>query len=384
MNLHSLVQFPAELHSPFAAGSRTVENRGNSAQLLELRSESGTLYVRPSKWQSLRLRWIFRHFQVLPQQVLSRRDQRLIEKLSRSAPVMPPPSGENTVLGVVETPRTRSTTSAHPVVTMRPRSWQPSASGPNPQRIFSERPDPGYGKVAASPRGSRRISDAPFRQWGALSVLTALCILVILAKLYFAPPEKTVLGKKLATPTLSVAQTVTRTTPPTAAVPVVRSAMRTMPPAIPVELPKHPPAPLLSAPKSVARNLAPAASPVPSPVKASTSAVLPTELAAITPPAPKDRVFVSELPPGHFAAPVVSDPNQVGELHLKALIAADGSVKDVTLVSGDPKLAKAGIRAVLRWHYNPYQDSSTQGERETLINMKFFGQDAVSVTSAAR
>jgi membrane protein involved in colicin uptake len=80
----------------------------------------------------------------------------------------------------------------------------------------------------------------------------------------------------------------------------------------------------------------------------------------------------------------VADPNQVGELHLKALIAPDGSVKDVTVVSGDPKLADAGIRAVRRWHYNPYEASATQAERETLINMKFFGEDAVSVTSVAR
>jgi hypothetical protein len=113
-------------------------------------------------------------------------------------------------------------------------------------------------------------------------------------------------------------------------------------------------------------------------------AALPTQSAAIALSAPREPVFVSELPQGHFAAPVVSNPNQTGELHLKASIAADGSVKDVTVVSGNPKLAKAGIRAVLRWRYNPDQASATQGERETLINMKFFGQDAVSVTSLAR
>jgi hypothetical protein len=103
-----------------------------------------------------------------------------------------------------------------------------------------------------------------------------------------------------------------------------------------------------------------------------------------TPFASDPRQFVSELPQGHFASPVAADPNEVGELHLKALIAADGSVKDVSVVSGDPKLAQAGIRAVRRWHYNPYEASATQAERETLINMKFFGQDAVSVTSVAR
>jgi hypothetical protein len=109
-----------------------------------------------------------------------------------------------------------------------------------------------------------------------------------------------------------------------------------------------------------------------------------TKSLSIAPSAPGQRPFVSELPQGHFAAPIVADPNQVGELHLKALIAADGSVTDVTVVSGNPKLAEAGMRAVRRWHYNPYEASATQAERETLINMKFFGEDAVSVTSVAR
>jgi len=82
--------------------------------------------------------------------------------------------------------------------------------------------------------------------------------------------------------------------------------------------------------------------------------------------------------------PVVSNPNLVGELHLKALIGADGAVKDVTLVSGDPKLAEAGMRAVRRWHYPQYQALGRQGEGEALIRMNFFGEDAVSISSEAR
>jgi TonB family protein len=97
-----------------------------------------------------------------------------------------------------------------------------------------------------------------------------------------------------------------------------------------------------------------------------------------------ERLFVSELPQGQFVEPVVSDPSLVGELHLRALIDADGSVKEVTVVSGDPKLAEAGLRAVRRWHYSPYQSPGGSGEGETLIRMLFFGQDTVSITSIAR
>jgi hypothetical protein len=71
-------------------------------------------------------------------------------------------------------------------------------------------------------------------------------------------------------------------------------------------------------------------------------------------------------------------------LHLRALIGADGSVKEVFAVSGDPKLAEAGMRAVRRWHYSQYQALGSAGDAETLIRMSFFGQDAVSITSIAR
>jgi outer membrane biosynthesis protein TonB len=72
----------------------------------------------------------------------------------------------------------------------------------------------------------------------------------------------------------------------------------------------------------------------------------------------------------------------VGELQLKALIGADGSVKEVTVLSGNPKLAEAGVRAVRRWHYTPYQMLGTPVEVETRIKINFFGPDAVSIASA--
>ena len=94
-------------------------------------------------------------------------------------------------------------------------------------------------------------------------------------------------------------------------------------------------------------------------------------------------LFVSELPQGYFAHPVVSEPNLVGELQLKALIGADGLVKQVTVLSGNPKLAEVGMRAVRQWHYAPYQVLGSPVEVETQIKMSFFGEDAVSVASVA-
>jgi outer membrane biosynthesis protein TonB len=105
------------------------------------------------------------------------------------------------------------------------------------------------------------------------------------------------------------------------------------------------------------------------------------EPAANVPSGRSERLFVSELPQGHFAYPLISERNLVGELHLRALIGTDGSVKEVTVLSGNPKLAEAGMRAVRNWHYTPHQTIAGPVEVETQIKMSFFGQDAVSITS---
>src|SRR6202034_3184183 len=119
-------------------------------------------------------------------------------------------------------------------------------------------------------------------------------------------------------------------------------------------------------------------SPVPAPAAVPDTILNPAPNMGSTPVV---RRFVSELPQGHFAHPVVSEPNLVGELQLKALIGADGSVKEVTVLSGNPRLAVAAMRAVRQWHYSPNQLLGGPAEVETQIKMNFFGQDAVSIAS---
>jgi hypothetical protein len=383
MNTHSLVQFPEEQPTSSAISSCLAGTDENRPQFLELRTESGTLYICPSKWQRLRLLWTFRHFHVLPREVLSRRDQHLIEKLSRSAVITPAqPVPRTAILGVVEKPRIKPMGSAPRVVTMRAERNAPPAPPVSPlipglpspglhQRLFFDKPSAKHVEHAFTSR-KQREPGTPFRQWGAVGSLAAVCLLVIVAKSFVAsPPAKTAQVTKAVTPSAPVTQHATRALPPAA------------PPAA-IAKPRHQPATLVPAATTVARHAEPPPiSPEPSFAKHTSGAGFGKSL-SVAPPAPDHRPFVAELPQGHFAAPVVADPNEVGELHLKALIAADGSVADVTVVSGDPKLAEAGIRAVRRWHYNPYEASATQAERETLINMRFFGQDAVSVTSVAR
>jgi hypothetical protein len=49
--------------------------------VLRLMTPVGPRYVKPSFWERVYLLWVFRHFQVLPQNVLSRRAHTLIEDL---------------------------------------------------------------------------------------------------------------------------------------------------------------------------------------------------------------------------------------------------------------------------------------------------------------
>jgi hypothetical protein len=329
--------------------------------------------------------------------VLSRRDQRLIERLSRSALVTPPlPIAKNAVFGVVEKVCPKSTESARRIVSVRTEGVTPLALQakrvipdlprprlPGHERLLEEQPShrnlsdanrPGLISIHEAIAKMYGVRDEGFQQWGALGILIAVCLVVILARVY---------GVSL------LARTAPMRTPPAVSALIGRAAIRVSPPMVPLpsaQKPKHritPPKPEPE-PTFVARKSALLPSGSEESITDSSSAAAPIESAPTALSGVSERPFVSELPQGYFVEPAVSDPNLVGELHLRALIGADGSVKEVTVVSGNPKLAEAGMRAVRRWHYSPYQAPGGSDEGETLIRMRFFGQDAVSITSVAR
>lgn len=398
MNLGSLSQSPEVPQSSTA--SPWDDSKGTGAQLLELRTAAGPVYVCPSRWQRIRLRWAFRHFHVLPLQVLSRRDQRLIEKLFQSAVVTPASSVAGTsVLGVVENVHPKPPAPAARVVTMRPHSappkpframpWTPDLLTPD----FSQRRKEREIKQIFGTAKSRDVRDVPFRQRGALGALAAACVTVIVASFYGILPLSPLVQKTapanhastLPAPAQAsnnikprAAITPARPAPPTLAI-TVKPKHQLTPPTEPA-LPHNELASLengIYQPASVTIAKAP---PIPPPATVPDTIV---EQAPITPASTSVPLLVSELPQGHFAHPVVSEPNLVGELQLKALIGADGLVKQVTVLSGNPKLAEVGMRAVRQWHYAPYQVLGSPVEVETQIKMSFFGEDAVSVGSVA-
>jgi protein TonB len=60
-----------------------------------------------------------------------------------------------------------------------------------------------------------------------------------------------------------------------------------------------------------------------------------------------------------------------GAVHLRAIIKADGSVGELTLLDGNPILGIAAETAVRQWRYKPTLLSGQPVEVETIITVNF-------------
>jgi Gram-negative bacterial TonB protein C-terminal len=347
MSVGPLLQSVEELDSLSAIKRAPGATQEHDARLLELRTDTGLLYVNPSGWQRIRLRWAFRHFHVLPSQLLSRQDQRLIERLLRSARVAPSlPVPRSTVFGVVE------------------------------NVVFPEGTEMSPAQADYSAEGKWVPPAVSLPQWWPAGVsAVSVCLLLALVSAY---------AHRFFTGTERVEKSVAISEP--AGPPPVQAAVRAV-----VRIPA-PIFPDLDLPARDARVVEESTLPVKLPALAvmkpesepaavATESV-PTELSA--PSANVQRIYVTQLPQEHLVRPVLSDAKLAGELQLRALIGADGSVKEVALVSGDPKLAVPAMEAVRRWRYAQNQLPGPDAEGETLIRMNFFGQDAVSISTVAK
>jgi hypothetical protein len=393
----SLFQVPEEPQSGSSVTDRLGFIGDDDAQFLELRTENGAIYLRPSRWQRIRLQWTFRHFRVLSPEVLSSADKRLIEKLSQSAVVTPSrPLPNEAVFGVVEKPRQKPPASANRVVTLRP--------SPPAKHVFLAKsptrdlPSADFSAVLkretrlSGGTKARSFGALPFQQWKALGALTAVGFIVILASVYLGPQfSSAVRLRNPRTPTEHAANNIKPNPPSPAISPLLVSPAGAWLPYAGRPKPwiaGSEPALVTKAPTPVADGVGPSISAgrASSSLAQALNTVPDTipEPSPATPSAVSAPRFVAELPPGYFAHPVVSGSNPVGELQLKALIGADGSVKEVTVLSGRPELAKAGVRAVRQWRYSPYLVQGSPVEVETQIKMSFFGPDAVSIASVAQ
>jgi Gram-negative bacterial TonB protein C-terminal len=407
-NIWSLTRSETDHRPPSILQGASGGIKANSAEFLELRTEAGAVYLRPSRWQRLRLRWVFRHFRVLSPQVLSRRDRSLIGKLSRSAQITPViPLPESTVFGVVEEPH-----SAYSVAVRRSVATRLEDLPGFEERI--ELPDISGRRELRGSRAMARGSVA------GLVALSAVCAALILARVFGvlpgnaspAHPQTMTSGQasdsakaQVVEPPASHSVQASPAAPSSvslekkqAAAPVPAEAA--LVPAPPPPLPRK--SSILSNETGQPAIASGAAAPrLPTPVTAATPEPLIVSPPPLAPPAQNQplegiaassldtatasgtraRLHVSELPQSNVIYPVASNPNLVGNVDLRAVIGADGTVKGVTVLSGNPKLAEAGNQAVRHWRYSPYEVLGHPVEVETNIKISFLGEDVVSISS---
>lgn len=342
----SLNSSPEGLQAISVLVGQLKEAQKKTADLLELRTEGGVIYLRPSGWQRFWLQRAFRHFHVLPPQLLGRRNQQRIADLLETSVVRPEqPVPSSDIFGVVAQVHSKAPLDVAPAgkVTVAP--------APKLALVTANRPVQVLPKVAMTPVKPTGfvLQDDGLLQWIVAGVAAAAAIPLIMVSVYGI----STLSSKPDVSSGPVATSVQ----PAAAKPSPAAAADLAPAFVP--LPE----------KHRRRLISEGAGPA-----LMQASATPAMVATV----PKRR-FVAELPPGHFAHPNMTG-SLAGEVRLKATIGQDGSVKQVTVLSGDPRLAQAAMRAVMRWHYNPYGDPMPA---ETEIRMRFFGTDGVSIASVA-
>src|SRR5262249_22461641 len=107
---------------------------------------------------------------------------------------------------------------------------------------------------------------------------------------------------------------------------------------------------------------------------------LPTCDPCITPETPKPpiRVRVSMMQPGMLINRVEPQYPRMaviiklhGDVKLHAVIAKDGSIQSLSVISGHPMLAQAAVEAVKQWRYRPYILNGEAVEVDTFITVNF-------------
>jgi periplasmic protein TonB len=96
-------------------------------------------------------------------------------------------------------------------------------------------------------------------------------------------------------------------------------------------------------------------------------------------PAPAQKPLkISHLDPGnlvHQVQPKYPMPAKISHVHgevvLRAIIAKDGTIDSLRVISGHPLLTGAAIDAVKQWRYRPYMLNGQAIEVETQIIVNF-------------
>jgi protein TonB len=82
-----------------------------------------------------------------------------------------------------------------------------------------------------------------------------------------------------------------------------------------------------------------------------------------------EATLVNKVEPVYPRIAIISGTQ--GEVRLHAIIAKDGSIQSLNVMSGHPTLAAAALAAVRQWRYQPYKLNGEPVEVETFITVNF-------------
>jgi protein TonB len=82
-----------------------------------------------------------------------------------------------------------------------------------------------------------------------------------------------------------------------------------------------------------------------------------------------EAALVNKVEPVYPRIAIISGTQ--GEVRLHAIIAKDGSIQSLNVISGHPTLAAAALAAVRQWRYQPYKLNGEPVEVETFITVNF-------------
>ena len=70
-----------------------------------------------------------------------------------------------------------------------------------------------------------------------------------------------------------------------------------------------------------------------------------------------ERKLIKKVPPEYPA--VLKEHRIHGIVRLSVIVKADGSVKDIVVIGGNPALVEASVKAVKQWKYAPMDRETT-------------------------
>jgi len=85
-------------------------------------------------------------------------------------------------------------------------------------------------------------------------------------------------------------------------------------------------------------------------------------------------------PQSRMIYPRYPETHKSGKVVLTAVVAPDGTIKSITVISGKKIFAGAALNAVRKWRYLPYALQGKPVEFQTTIAFNFRGDEVISVS----